>query len=522
MNNRKGWLSYEVYLLLCVCLAQIITSADNITTALSIKELMLFFNVNLSTGQIITSFYSVICASLMIVSGIFGYFLNWKKIFQLGLCFTFLGEVFAITSHQLLTFVGLSRVFFGLGASLILPACVSLLSTVIRKNNRVLAFSIWGTSVAVVIAVFPLLLNTIHYYWEWRAGYIVLALLSLIVLALSFKMPEPEFYKSDMKINIGEAILVFVSLMLFLLAIVLVPKFGFFIPSASIDVKFFDIVSIPLVLFATSITTFLLYLNKRNENNAIIPKSFYTLTSLCGFYMLALLYVIYGGVLFVIVSYISLGQYSSITLALSTTVFAISMFISSVVAATVLKHKTSQYLNTMGLSVITISLLFLALVMQPDMPSYYFYVALIPIGLGCGFIATKINLVINHSVGNQLASQSSGVQASAKNIGYVLGVISFGMLLTYITKYEFTDIINSNVDLIDSTLLLNKSIMEGVNFMSDNQLTDYLDHLSLVYNKTEINLINAMIKSKAVSIVLVIGAILTICSIPIGKKVASC
>ncbi|HIF9064471.1 TPA: MFS transporter [Photobacterium damselae] len=522
MNNRKGWLSYEVYLLLCVCLAQIITSADNITTALSIKEIMLFFDVNLSTGQIITSFYSVICASLMIISGVFGYFINWKKIFQLGLFFTFLGEIFAITSEQLLSFVGLSRIFFGLGASLLLPACVSLLSTIIRKENRVLAFSIWGTSVAVVIAVFPLLLSVLHYYWEWRSGYIILAILSLVVLGLSFKMPEPDFKKLNIKINVFEIILVFVTLMLFLLGVVLIPKFGFITPSVSVGIYIFDYISIPLVLFITSIATFFIYLNIKNKNDSIIPKSFYSLTSLCGFYMLALLYVIYGGVLFVIVSYISLGQYSSITLALSTTIFAISMFISSVVAATVLKNKTSQELNTMGLTIITVSLLFLAIVMQPKIPSYYFYIALTPIGIGCGFIATKINLVINYSVGSQWASQSSGVQASAKNIGYVLGVISFGMLLTYVTKYEFIDVINTHVIFIDSTESFSQIVLNGLNFMSDNQLTDYLDHLSLDYNKTEISLINTIIKSKAISVVLIVGAILTICSIPIGKKVAGC
>ncbi|HIF9261809.1 TPA: MFS transporter [Photobacterium damselae] len=522
MNNRKGWLSYEVYLLLCVCLAQIITSADNITTALSIKEIMLFFDVNLSTGQIITSFYSVICASLMIISGVFGYFINWKKIFQLGLFFTFLGEIFAITSEQLLGFVGLSRIFFGLGASLLLPACVSLLSTIIRKENRVLAFSIWGTSVAVVIAVFPLLLSVLHYYWEWRSGYIILAILSLVVLGLSFKMPEPDFKKLNIKINVFEIILVFVTLMLFLLGVVLIPKFGFITPSVSVGIYIFDYISIPLVLFITSIATFFIYLNIKNKNDSIIPKSFYSLTSLCGFYMLALLYVIYGGVLFVIVSYISLGQYSSITLALSTTIFAISMFISSVVAATVLKNKTSQELNTMGLTIITVSLLFLAIVMQPKIPSYYFYIALTPIGIGCGFIATKINLVINYSVGSQWASQSSGVQASAKNIGYVLGVISFGMLLTYVTKYEFIDVINTHVIFIASTESFSQIVLNGLNFMSDNQLTDYLDHLSLDYNKTEISLINTIIKSKAISVVLIVGAILTICSIPIGKKVAGC
>ncbi|OBU44158.1 hypothetical protein AYY27_06210 [Photobacterium damselae] len=334
-------------------------------------------------------------------------------------------------------------------------------------------------------------------------------------------MPEPDFIRSNLKINLSEVILVFVTLMLFLLAIVLIPKFGFITPSLSIGFYLFDYISIPLVLFLTSIATFCIYLNIKNENNSIIPQSFYTVTSLCGFYMLALLYVIYGGVLFVIVSYISLGQYSSITLALSTTIFAISMFISSVVAATVLKEKTSQELNTMGLTIITISLFSLAFVMQPKIPSYYFYIALAPIGIGCGFLATKINLVINCSVGIKFSGQSSGAQASAKNIGYVLGVISFGMLLTYATKYEFVDVIGNNTMFLNIDTL-DKSIVNGINFMGNEQLMDYFDKALIAYNKPELMVINNVIKTKAVSIVLLVGSVLTLLSIPIGNKVASC
>ncbi|HFD0647977.1 hypothetical protein CGH92_10000 [Vibrio parahaemolyticus] len=517
--SRNSWLPHEVYLLLCVCLAQVITSADNITTALSIKEIMSFFDVDLSVGQMIASLYSVICASLMIISGVLGYFFNWKKIFQFGLCFTFFGEVFAIASSDLLTFVGLSRVLFGIGASLILPACVSLLSTVIKKNNRVLAFSIWGTSVAVIIAVFPLLLNALHQYWEWRSGYIILAGLSLLVLVLSLKMPETEFLVSDVKINVSESVLVFITLILFLLSVVLTPKLGFFVPSISIGVDIFDIVSIPLLLFLTSVSTFIIYLNnKRSYKNSVIPSSFYSVTSLCGFYMLALLYVVYGGVLFVIISYISLGGYSSITLALSTTIFAMSMFFSSVFSATVLHNKTSRELNIKGLRLISISLLSLAFVIEPKTPSYHFYVALIPIGIGCGFIATKINLVINQSVGITFAGQSSGAQVSAKNIGYVLGVISFGMLLTYLTKYEFVEVVTDNMELFN----IDNVVIDGFNFMDDKQVIEYFERSSIIYDRNELIAINNFIKAKSMSTVLLVGSVLTILSIPIGNKVASC
>ncbi|MEF1218957.1 hypothetical protein REH76_14315, partial [Photobacterium damselae] len=63
-----------------------------------------------------------------------------------------------------------------------------------------------------------------------------MAILSLVVLGLSCKMPEPDFIKLNVKINLSEVISVFVTLMLFLLAIVLIPKFGFITPALSVGI----------------------------------------------------------------------------------------------------------------------------------------------------------------------------------------------------------------------------------------------------------------------------------------------
>ncbi|TOO52170.1 hypothetical protein, partial [Vibrio parahaemolyticus] len=177
--------------------------------------------------------------------------------------------------------------------------------------------------------------------------------------------------------------------------------------------------------------------------------------------------------------------------------------------ATVLHNKTSRELNIKGLRLISISLLSLAFVIEPKTPSYHFYVALIPIGIGCGFIATKINLVINQSVGITFAGQSSGAQVSAKNIGYVLGVISFGMLLTYLTKYEFVEVVTDNMELFN----IDNVVIDGFNFMDDKQVIEYFERSSIIYDRNELIAINNFIKAKSMSTVLLVGSVLTILSI---------
>jgi len=73
-----------------------------------------------------------------------------------------------------------------------------------------------------------------------------------------------------------------------------------------------------------------------------------------------------------------------------------------------------------------------------------------------------------------------------------------------------------NIDTLD------KSIVNGINFMGNEQLMDYFDKALISYNKPELMVINNVIKTKAVSIVLLVGSVLTLLSIPIGNKVASC
>ncbi len=95
------------------------------------------------------------------------------------------------------------------------------------------------------------------------------------------------------------------------------------------------------------------------------------------------------------------------------------------------------------------------------------------------------------------------------------------MLLTYATKYEFVDVIGHNTMFLNIDTL-DKSIVNGINFMGNEQLMDYFDKALIAYNKPELMVINNVIKTKAVSIVLLVGSVLTLLSIPIGNKVASC
>jgi len=232
--NQINFKTEELMILLCACLAQFVASADNMSTALLIKEIMAFFDINLSLGQVVTASYSIVSASLMLVSGLLGYYFSWKKVFQAGLTFCVLGEVLVLFVHDVWLFIILSRGVVGLGAALILPSCIALITTQVQRNNRVMTFSIWGTSVALVIAVYPTVLTILNNLSGWRAGFTFLGLVAAFVLLLSMKLPDTPPVRSKKRIDkLGTVYIVF-AIGFLLTAMTFAPSLGFFEPKKDV------------------------------------------------------------------------------------------------------------------------------------------------------------------------------------------------------------------------------------------------------------------------------------------------
>lgn len=522
--NQINFKTEELMILLCACLAQFVASADNMSTALLIKEIMAFFDINLSLGQVVTASYSIVSASLMLVSGLLGYYFSWKKVFQAGLTFCVLGEVLVLFVHDVWLFIILSRGVVGLGAALILPSCIALITTQVQRNNRVMTFSIWGTSVALVIAVYPTVLTILNNLSGWRAGFTFLGLVAAFVLLLSMKLPDTPPVRSKKRIDkLGTVYIVF-AIGFLLTAMTFAPSLGFFEPKKDVLILGVNLsrfgIAIPMQLVFLASLFFFAFILKNKSNNkghihAVIPSSFLKIEVLAGLYILLLLYVIYGGILFSLISYISLGSYSKVDLATAVTSFAVTMFTTSVIVAFKGKDLSIKKLNTMGLLLLVCSMSLLALTIQPrtSIGTIVFCVSLI--GCACGMIATKSNVAVNCAVGAQYAEQSSGAQVSAKNIGYVIGVALFGWMLTVVAQYELSNTMSSLSQSIDII-----GLHDSLNFMSNEQLNETLIKYGIEPIKT-FNQINNTARASALKQALFIGSAICFFSIPIGRSVVN-
>jgi EmrB/QacA subfamily drug resistance transporter len=116
----------------------------------------------------VISGYSLVIASLLLVSGRLGDQFGRRRLFVIGATIFGVGSLFASVATTIpLLFIGWS-LLEGIGAACMMPATLALLSENFRGRYRPMAFALWGSVAGAAAAVGPLLGGWLTEYHSWR------------------------------------------------------------------------------------------------------------------------------------------------------------------------------------------------------------------------------------------------------------------------------------------------------------------------------------------------------------------
>jgi MFS family permease len=140
----------------------------------------------------ITSIYSLTFAALLITCGRIADLVGRRRMFVIGtLVFVAASMVAAAagTGPELIA----ARLVQGVGASMIMPATLSTVNAVFTGRDRAVAFGIWGSLIAGMAAVGPLLGGWLATSYGWRWAFAVnLPLGAAIVAGAVAFVPETK------------------------------------------------------------------------------------------------------------------------------------------------------------------------------------------------------------------------------------------------------------------------------------------------------------------------------------------
>ena len=142
---------------------------DNTILNLAVPTILREFHTQLSSLQWVITGYSLTFATLLIIGGRLGDIFGHRRMFVLGATIFGVGSLLASISTSVPTlFVG-EALIEGIGASMMIPATLSILSTTFTGAERPKAFAAWGAVAGASVAFGPILggFLTTDYSWRW-------------------------------------------------------------------------------------------------------------------------------------------------------------------------------------------------------------------------------------------------------------------------------------------------------------------------------------------------------------------
>ena len=406
--------------LIIVALASFIIALDATFMNVSISQVVADLNTDVSTIQMIMSFYTLITAAFMLLSAKLQDIVGKKKLFLIGAALYGVGTfTAAISSSATMLFIGWAAIE-GVAGALMMPATVSIISGTYSGEKRTVALAIVGVMGAIAAAIGPLFGGVMTTFLSWRYGFACELIIVFIILLMQSKIPTfvPTESKSDL--DITGALISFVGLVLLVLGIL----------SLSKDITT-SVATIILGLIALVCFALFEIRRKRNGKVPLLDMALFKDRNLrVGSIILLLSYLAMGGALFAVSLFLqSVLELNAFNTGLTTLPLTMGLLIFAVLAPSLtgkMKHKTIMAIG--GIMSIAGCML-LSYQFRLDTSTLDLIPGLFVMGAGLGFLmalCTDISLV---NISKESQNNASGVNTTSQTLGESLGTAVIGIIL---------------------------------------------------------------------------------------------
>jgi len=195
--------------LIVVITAAFIVVLDNTILNVAIPTIVRDMDTTLPSVEWVITGYALTFATFLIIGGRLGDLYGHRRIFIIGVSLFGAGSLLASVSTSVPQLILGEAVIEGIGASLMLPTTLALLSVMFRGRERAIAFAAWGATAGVAAACGPVVggFLTSNYSWRWSFRINVI-IAPLAILGALFFMKKSATPRRHVKIDVVGACLV--------------------------------------------------------------------------------------------------------------------------------------------------------------------------------------------------------------------------------------------------------------------------------------------------------------------------
>ncbi len=440
--DPRRWITLGI-----VLLALIITALDNTILTVAIPTIQRDLHTDLSNLQWVLTGYSLTFATLLVIGGRLGDVYGARTMFILGAALFGVGSFVASISHSLALLLLGESFIEGIGASLMLPATLAIISNTFAGRERVKAFAAWGAIAGASAAFGPGVGGwlTSDYSWRWafRINLVVAPVAALG--ALFFIRPTPRATRRQ-RIDVPGAVLVALGTFFLVFGLSEGGRYGWGEPLRTFSVRGHALwpasgpISAVPVAFALSAVLLVAFWRWERARSASGRDPLFEFALLrhrsfrYGLLTTAVLAMGQLGFLFVMPVFLQDGRHLS---ALDSGLWLVPLGLFIMLGAQVGAH-LNRWIGTVavvrsGLVLEAVGLCAVAAVITPHLRLLVVLPGLAIFGVGLGFASSQLTNVVLSEIPPGHAGAASGANTTVRQIGAALGIATVGSLLTTLT-----------------------------------------------------------------------------------------
>jgi EmrB/QacA subfamily drug resistance transporter len=410
--------------LLVVSLGFFMTLLDLTIVNIAIPNMITKLHASLDDVLWVINAYALVLAVLVITAGRLGDLIGPRTLFFAGVAVFTAASVACGFSPSPGWLIGF-RAVQGLGAAMLMPQTLTIITNTFPPERRGAAFGVWGAVAGVATIAGPTLGGLLVTAFDWRYIFFVNLPIGLIVLVLTvFVIPDLRLGRRH-RIDIPGVLLASAALLAICYGLVEGQKYDW----GTIT----SFISIPLILGAgvVLLLVFLLYQMLTQDREPLIPfavfrdRNFAVMNWVSGVLAIGMM-----GIFLPFTIYLqSVLGFSALKAGLAMAPASlISIFIAPV-AGRMTDRIGGKYILMSGLILFGAGMGWLALIARPDSSWQSFLAPLIVAGFGMGCVFAPLITVAMRNIQPQVAGAASGVLNTVRQVGLVIGTATVGALL---------------------------------------------------------------------------------------------
>ena len=412
---------------------------DNTILNVAVPTIIREFNTQVSSLQWVISGYSLVFASLLITFGRLGDIVGRRRMFFIGAALFAVGSLIASLSQSVVQlFVGESLIE-GVGAAMMLPATLSILSATFRGRERGVAFAVWGSVAGGAGALGPWIggILTTDYSWRW-AFRINVVIAPLAILAGIFYVHESKDENAK-GLDPPGVVTVTLGLLALVFGIIEAGRYGWWKPIGDQSIGGWDwplhsisFVPISLALSVVFLGAFVFIEMRRVAAHKPVVFDFTDLVHRgfrYGLINTTVLAMGEFGAFFVLPIFLQAGLHlSAIESGRWLLPAGIMAFVGGGVGGQLSRRFGPKYVITIGLALEALGIWLYVAAFSTSTTFWALLPALMLHGVGIGFATSQLTNVVLSDIPHHKAGSASGAAGMVRQVGTALGIALIGAI----------------------------------------------------------------------------------------------